>query len=242
MCITFKNKALGAVGLLLISPTLLATQQDAAGSWRSSAEIGFVSTSGNTETLTLNAKAKSTTERGLWKHSLEASALNASDRDDTTAEKYTFGGQSNYRLEDPAFLFFTINYEKDRFSGFDYQVSEALGYGRRVIDKSSLTLDLEIGPGARQSKLDGGRSENEGLIRGAAKLEWQISDNAKFAESLTIEAGEDSTITRSETSLTSQVSGNLSMKLTLNIKNNSEVPAGVDKTDTETAVTLVYNF
>lgn len=236
-----KNLAL-LVSTLLVSPAVVAQQPPDSDGWKSSAEIGFVSTSGNTETETLNARAKTSTERGQWRHSLQASALNSSDQNDTTAEKYTLGGQSDYKLEEPAYLFVTVNYEKDRFSGFDYQISEAVGYGRRVVDRKNLSLDLEIGPGARQTKLDGGKSNSEGIIRGGAKFHWGISDNSNFAEILTIEAGEDTTITQSETSLSSQVSGNLSMKLTLNIKNTSDVPAGVDKTDTETAVTLVYSF
>jgi putative salt-induced outer membrane protein YdiY len=32
------------------------------------------------------------------------------------------------------------------------------------------------------------------------------------------------------------------MKLSLNVKNNSDVPVGREKTDTATSVTLVYSF
>ncbi len=76
----------------------------------------------------------------------------------------------------------------------------------------------------------------------AATLDWRISDSSTFGEALSIEAGEDSTISKSETTLTSQVSDSLSMKLTLLLKHNSDVPPGVDKSDTETSATLVYSF
>jgi len=139
-------------------------------------------------------------------------------------------------------LFGVVTYEDDKFSGYDYRVTEAIGYGRRVIEKTNMTLDLEIGPGSRQSKLGSGESDSEAMLRVAANYGWTISKSSKFSEALTVEAGEDVTVTKSVTSLASQIEGNLSMKITFTYKNTSEVPAGLDETDTETAITLVYNF
>lgn len=210
--------------------------------WKASAELGYVSTSGNTDTETLNAKAKATTDREDWRHTFEINALSSSDTDVKTAEKYLLMGQSDYKLDDANFLFGVVTYENDKFSGYEYRVTEAIGYGRRVIDDDDLILDLEIGPGARQSKLDSGETDSEGVIRGAAKLDWAISSTSKFAEILTVEAGEDVTVSKSITSLSSKINGSLSMKFTYTYKTTSEVPVGIDDTDTETAVTLVYDF
>ena len=71
---------------------------------------------------------------------------------------------------------------------------------------------------------------------------YNISESGVFKQSLSSEIGSDSTISRSETSLSANISGNLAMKVALNINNNSEVPVGTEKTDTETAITLVYSF
>ena len=232
--------------------TVLATAMLVAGNvyaeeapkslWKASAELGFVTTSGNTETETLNAKAAASTDREQWRHKGEVTALKSSDAVNTTAEKYTLMVQSDYKLEGKNFLFGVVTYDDDKFSGYDYRVTEAIGYGRRVIEETDMTLDLEIGPGARQSKLDSGETDSEGLIRAAAIYNWTISKTSKFGEALTVEAGEDVTVTKSVTSLSSQIEGNLSMKVTFTYKNTSEVPVGVEETDTETAITLVYNF
>jgi len=234
---------------LLASAMLLANNASAADAttdkslWKASAELGFVSTTGNTETETLNAKAKASTDREQWRHAIEATALNSSDATSTTAQKFTLSGKSDYKLEGGKnFIFGTVAYENEKFSGYEYRVTEAIGYGRRIIEDDSHTLDLEIGPGARQSKLDNGDTESEGLIRAAAIFDWTISKTSKFGEELIVEAGEDVTVTKSVTSLSSQIEGNLSMKVTFTYKNTSDVPVGVDDTDTETAVTLVYDF
>lgn len=221
---------------------VLAAEEPENSLWKASAELGYVATSGNTETTTMNAKAMASTERESWRHKLEITALNASDDISTTAEKYSLTGQSDYKLTKPNYLFGVINYENDKFSGFEYQITEAIGYGRRVIDVTGLSLDLEIGPGARQSKLDTGETDSETIIRAAAKLDWAISKTSRFTEVLTIEDGEDVTISKSVTGLSSKINGSLSMKITYTYKNTSEVPVGVEETDTETAVTLVYDF
>ncbi len=236
------KKKLLPMATMFVLTQVSAAEEPAAAQWKASAELGYVSTSGNTETETLNAKAMASTERKQWRHKLEVTALKASDETGTTAEKYSLTGQSDYKLKKPNYLFVIVSYEDDKFSGYDYQLSESIGYGRRVIEETGLSLDLEIGPGARQTKLDSGQSENEGLVRGAAKLDWAVSKTSQFTEALTVESGEDVTITKSVTGLSSQINGSLSMKITYTYKNTSEVPVGVDDTDTETAVTLVYKF
>ena len=234
------------------SLTLLATAMLITGNayaedtqkslWEASAELGFVATSGNTETETLNAKATASTDREEWRHKGEVTALKSSDTDNTTAQRYTLMAQSDYKLDGKNFLFGVVNYEDDKFSGYDYRATEAIGYGRRVIEETDMTLDLEIGVGSRQSKLDSGETNSEAILRAAAIYDWDSSKTSKFGEALIIEAGDDVTVTKSVTSLASQIEGNLSMKITFTYKKTSEVPAGIDDTDTETAITLVYNF
>ena len=233
----------------LMTGNAFAEDEAAKSLWKASAELGYVSTSGNSETESLNAKAMVSTDREKWRHKGEITALKGSTTDQvtgveqTTAQKYTLMGQSDYKLGGKNFLFGVINYDDDKFSGFDYRVTEAIGYGRRVIEDADLIVDLEVGPGVRQSKLTAtGEKDSEGLIRAAAKIDWTISKSSKLGEVLTVDAGEDVTITKSVTSLTSQIEGNLSMKVTFTYTNTSEVPVGIEETDTETGITLVYNF
>ena len=237
------------LGALAISATATSyaetTVPDAAMSgatWKGNVEIGFVMTTGNTETETLNAKAKAETDREKWRHTINLEALNSSDQSVSTAERYMLSGQSSYKMGAKNFFFALVSYEDDRFSGYDYRVTESIGYGRRVLGEPALTLDLEIGPGARQSKLDSGKSEDELMARGAAKLMWKVSNTSKFTEDLTTEVGEDVTVTKSVTALSAKVNGSLSTKLSYTIKNTSDVPPGFHKTDSEMAVTLVFDL
>ena len=231
-----------AAQAIFLSANSFAAPEDNDGVWKGNVELGIVNTTGNTKTETTSAKAKAATETEKWRHTITYESLNSSDQGVTTAERYALNGQSDYKLDKKNFFFAMINYEDDRFSGYDYRMTEAIGYGRRVLDEPDLTLDLEIGPGARQSKLETGKTENETMVRGAGKLNWKISKTSSFTEDLSVDAGEDSTVTKSVSALSAQINGSLATKITYTVKNTSDVPVGVKKTDTELAVTLVYKF
>ena len=231
-------------GLIFFSSSSVYADTTAVEKWKGNIELGYVKTSGNTEAETLNTKANAETDREIWRHKLNFEALKNSDQGTTTAERYLVSGQSDYKLKGKKNFFFVyISYEDDRFSGYDYQMTEAIGYGRRVLDENNMTLDLEIGPGARQKKVEStGDVESESLVRGAARYAWKITDHSKLTEDLTAEVSEDVTVTKSVTGLSAKINSSLATKLTYTVKNTSKVPAGTKKTDTELAVTLVYGF
>jgi putative salt-induced outer membrane protein len=105
-----------------------------------------------------------------------------------------------------------------------------------------MELDLEIGPGMRFYKPDNGDSQDEGILTLAGKYWWDITDNSKFSQDLFIDIGEEYTETKSVTGIQANINKTLALKFTYTIRNKDKVPAGTEKTDTETAMTLVYNF
>lgn len=228
--------------LLLLSGSVYA-QSIVAGIWQSEVELGMVITRGNTDTQNTNAKAMVINDGEEWKHTGKLEVFKSADEDSTTAERYFASGKSAHKIDEMSYEFGLITYEDDRFSGYDYRATGTIGYGRTVIKTDVQSLNLEIGVGVRQSKIeDTGRAENEGLLRGAGIFNWKLSDHATFGEELTVDAGEDSMITKSITSLKSQVAGNLASKITYTIKNTSDVPATVKKTDMELSVNLVLSY
>lgn len=210
--------------------------------WNGDAELGVVVTSGNTETSSVNAKLKVARESEQWRHTGRFEGLGASDDDGTTAERYFVEGKSDYKFTERSYVFGLLNHEKDRFSGFDHRTSAVVGYGNKVIRQDNLSLELEAGAGYRDSETDAGDDLGEAIVTLGGDLQWVITEGSKFEEVLKIEVGDDITVTKSVTSITANVVDNLAMKATLTVKNTSDVPAGKDKTDTETAISLVYSF
>jgi putative salt-induced outer membrane protein YdiY len=91
---------------------------------------------------------------------------------------------------------------------------------------------------------DGERNEDEVIGRLAAQLDYALSENALFRQKLSSEVGVDEgeSISESETAIQASLAGNLSMKAAYRVKHVSDAPAGSEKTDTETSITLLYGF
>jgi len=230
------------VALWLICWAGAAAAAEEADGLGGEAELGLVTTSGNTNTRSVNAKLRLRYLSGPWRHEGRLEGLRTSDGDTVTAERYLANGKSDYRFNPTDYVFASVRYEDDRFSGYDYQLSEAAGYGRRMLDGERVTLDLEIGAGGRHSRETGGRQRDEGILRGAAKLGWAISATTRFTEDLLVESGESNTYTESVSALRVKINSRFALKLSMTVKHNSDVPAGVEKTDTMSAVTLAYDF
>jgi len=213
-----------------------------ASKWSGEAELGYTKTTGNTDTESLLTKGKVVNERVKWKHVGTVEIINKTDSGVKTAKRTYITGKTDYNIDELSYLFVKLSYENDDFSGYEYQYTEAFGYGYHLIKQDNLKMDIEFGAGARQSKLSTGATTSEGIIKAATDIEWKISKTSTFIQELSVEAGEDNTISRSVTALKLLVVGNLSAKLSHNIKYSSDVPVGTKKTDTESVVTLVYSF
>ena len=232
--------ALVVAGLL---PVAASAQEEAPdGPWEGKATLGYLATSGNTENSNLNTAVEIAYVVENWRHQATAKAINAAENDETTAEAYDFGWKSEWNISKHNYLFGRLSWRKDRFSGYDQQLSETLGYGRRLVDRERHQLNAEIGAGARQSDLSDGTEEEETVVRSGLDYRWQLSDTAEFRQDFIVESGGENTDLESVTAISAKVLGNIALVASYTIKNNSEVPAATEKTDTYTAVSLEYTF
>jgi putative salt-induced outer membrane protein len=145
-------------------------------------------------------------------------------------------------MGDLDYLFAVLRAEGDRFSGYSALSTESAGYGRRFIAGDRAILETEAGAGARQTHFVDGSRRNEGIVRLGAKAVCRFSAGSELREEAFSEISKDNIHTESVTSLKSRVNGNLSMKLSVSAVHNSRVPPGIKKTDTVTAMTLVFDY
>jgi putative salt-induced outer membrane protein len=205
--------------------------------------LGYLSTQGNTDSTNGNASFDVTWDLdGPWQHEWKALAITARTNDVTTAESYSAGYKAQRDLSENSYLFGALDWRQDRFSGYDRQLSETVGYGRRLIDNDSHTLALEGGAGAKQSDLVTGDELDEAIIRGGLDYLLRISDNSEFHQELILEQGDDNRYLESTSELKTQIVGNIALVLSYVIKSNSDVPVGIEKTDRFTAISLEYGF
>jgi putative salt-induced outer membrane protein YdiY len=219
--------------------------------WSGEGEVGFLMTTGNSETESLNAGLRIGYEAGRWRHTGRFQALYSAEEIETetgdeemetSAERYRASAKTDYKFTENNYAFLTGSYEDDRFSGYDYQATVAAGYGRRLLQTERLLMEVEAGPGYRYNRLQAGGKEESAILRAFALFTAKLTETSTFKQELSVETGSDQTVTESLTSLQAGIIGALSMKAAFTLEHTSTVPEGTEKTETETALTLVYSF
>ena len=236
---------------LLISGIANAEEAAKAPEWKGEISLGYILNQGNTksESIKTGAKAKKDAEKWRISSKFESYSSKSQVEDDAgnkttenTAEKYYVEGKYDYKFTEFNYFFTFANYDDDRFTDFDYQASVSFGYGRRLIHTDVHEWDAEIGPGYRVNEFQNGDSTEETIVRLATTYNWKISDSAVFLQEVNVESGEESTVSRSETALTTQINKTLSLKIAHIVKYNDEVPPDTKHADQETIISLLYSF
>jgi len=228
--------------LMVVAIALPAMADEEEGPWSGKATLGYLATTGNTENSNLNAAFEVAYAANTWVHEFRAAAISANESNSTTAEAYDIGWRSERNFTETNYLFGRLDWRSDRFSTYEKQFSQTVGYGRRVISSDIHNLSIEVGAGARQSDLTDGSSESELIFRGGASYVWTLSDTAEFTQDLSIEAGEVNTYLESVTAISANLVGSLSLVASYTIRQNTDVLPATEKTDTFTALSLEYLF
>lgn len=236
--LTFQ-RLLGFVILTLVASVSLA-QEDEGFSGR--AGLGVLATSGNSDNESINANFDLWWNHAPWGHSLTGLAIKSSTSGVTAAEANSLAWQSKYNLNETDYIFGLVAWDQDKFSSYDQQLRETLGYGRRFLDTEKHFFSGEIGVGARQSDLRDGTSQDNTIGYLGADYRWTISESSKFTQSLGIESGSDNTYIEATSALSANVLDKVALVLAFTIKNNSDVLPNTKKTDTFTTISLEYGF
>lgn len=229
--------------LFFAAPLLAAEEEEEpAGPWAGKASLSYLATSGNTENSNLGSKFEISYTTEKWLHAFDAAALFAKQDGESTAEAYAVGWKSERTLSERSFVFGRLDWRNDRFSGYDQQFSQTVGYGYRLVDREKHTLNGELGIGMRQSDLSDGTDQDDTIMTGGLYYKWAISETAEFTSDLLVESGSDNTYFESKTALKANLVGSLALVASYTIRSNSDVPVGTEKTDTFTALSLEYAF
>lgn len=210
--------------------------------WSGNVSLGFLSTSGNTETTTYKTSFEIAYEVDKWKHTFSGASNGAEDTDESTAESYQLSWKSDYNFTERDYLYGLVNWNKDRFSGVVEQLSPSAGYGRRVLEGPTHILNLEIGAGYRDADRSDGTTESGAILRGGLDYNWIWSETSGFDQDLNIESGSDNTYIESVSAIRARLVGDLNIVLSYTIKHNTDVPPGSEETDTLSAVSIEYAF
>ncbi len=241
------KKSLVALAVCFSSPALFAQSgllSDAPDEgYIGTLDVGYISTSGNSETESLNGAFKYVTRLSEdWSTGVHITGMTNENDEVREAERYTFVWNTRYDLSERSFMYSVVDYMNDYFGAYDYQAGAYVGYGHELFSDDTGHFSLGLGLGYRINALEADEDETENVVRGDLDYQYNISETASFTQAVTAIWGQDFDTYSSETALRTSISESLSLKLAYHINYNSEVPVGAEKRDTTTTVSVSYSF
>ena len=219
------------------------------------AQVGYVSSHGDTNTQTANAKLSVIYSVGDWKHDLELAGLYGKSNDIVSAERLVAGWQSNYNYSLRSYVFGALDYDDDKFSGFQYQETVSAGLGYSIVKRADATLDAQLGVGYRRLRPetleplpDGDYlrtalpQESAAVATASIKGSYAFNSVTKLTDVLATQSGSDNTMVQNDLNLQVNMSKMLAITAGYELVHNTSPPAGLVKTDTLVTFNLTYAF
>lgn len=205
-------------------------------------QLGYVASSGNSDSENFSFASKLGYEGDKLSHKLSFDVFSGSQNEATSAERYNLAYQINTELTEKQSVFVRLDYDDDRFSGFDYQASATGGLTTKWAVPKKHTFSTDVGAGFRSSQFSAGGSEDEVIVRLAAAYTLQLTETAKFEQNFSTDIGEESTLSKAVSSFSVAIAESLSLAVSLHFKHFSEPVPGATSLDRETTVSLGYKF
>jgi putative salt-induced outer membrane protein len=222
------------------------------GTWFTSAELGAISTSGNTTGTSISGKIDARHETEDWSNEYIVAGFFKEDEitDDDgeryrqrSAQRWALSAKAAYKLvEEGSRAFVLGSHVNDRFGAYTRYSSLAVGHGSQLYNSDTKALDVEIGPGYFSGLRATGETESGMTVRGAARFRWQMSPSAAFVQTLSVERGTSNVHSIAESALSTKINDTMQMKAAFSARNDTNVPVDKKNTDTQTSLTLVYWF
>ena len=220
--------------------------------WVTSAELGAITTSGNTAGTSVTGKIDARQELANWSNQYIAAGFFKEDEkplpDGQTvtvksAERFSLSAKAAYKLmEEGKKLFVLGTHVDDKFGAYTTYTTMAVGHAWGWDNAGDKRVDLEVGPGYFSGTRANGEEEAGFTVRGAAALRWQLSPSAQFSQTMSVERGTSNVHSIAEAALSTKINDTMQMKAAFAARNDTNVPANKKNTDTQTSLTLVYSF
>jgi len=231
--------------LLLTAGALMAADLQ-VGELKQHVELGYLGTSGNSDSKTLNALYSNEYQ---WTDRIDTQFRTDAyygEQDGTkTAERYRAHVIGNYHIDPRWYAYAEAGALRNTFDGYNQQYNGGLGCGYVVWDNPTQLLKLRAGYQYRYANLTTGVNEDYHYLKLGANHEYHFNEKTSLVSELNfledLESASDyETVFR--TALKTQLVDTLSLKIGFEVKyDNTPVP-GKESTDTTTSVGIVYDF
>lgn len=249
LCLCCSGVALGKGAISTAAQTKEKAQAEEKSPWDgTSASLGVNVSTGNTQSAVANGGFNLVYVKDPWSNTLNLGVLWGRADGSTNKEKFTAVDQMNYSFhkENKSFFFTNGDFTADRFSPYTYVFVSSAGYGRDLYHSEKLELSAQAGPGWRRNMVRVDQdTDNHVILVTQANMTWNITNKGSLTELLRFDYGTPFDYFQTITAFQNKIIGNLAVQISFELNYYSKIPpmsSYTQKTDTISAVSLVYNF
>ncbi|WP_028486567.1 DUF481 domain-containing protein [Thiomicrorhabdus chilensis] len=207
-------------------------------------EIGYTNTTGNTESTAVYGALKLDYIQKVYEFKSAFEVSNKSEDGDQTQERYVADLQYNrfYNESKNYYSFVQARFEQDKFADIDLDSLFSIGLGKTFIKDEVTLLRGEAGIGYQSTDYTTSDDTSQAIGRLKGDYSYKFNEHVKFTQDAILYAGAEQTKIETNTGIKVKMADSLSMKATYQYRSNSDPAPGIKKDDTQTIITLMYDF
>ncbi len=234
--------------VLLTSATLLTAlsfgaQADDNG-LKGAGEFGYTNNTGNTESTAIIGAIKLDYIQPVYEMKSAFEVNNKSEDSVQTQERYVADLQYNrfYAEDKNYYSFIQTRFEADEFADLNLDSLYTLGLGKTLIKDDIRSFKAEAGLGLQTTDYKVASDTEQTVARLKGDYSQKINEQMTFTQDAIFTAGAEQTKVETNTGIKVKMAEDLNLKAGFQYRTNSDPAPGVKKDDTQTTLTVIYDF
>jgi putative salt-induced outer membrane protein len=198
------------------------------------ADLGYVSTSGNSQVTTMNIGEKLTHERGRFLFQQAFALVYGKQRDTVNTNSIRTSGRVDYKIDQTFAFFFGAGFDRNTFAGIERRFEEQVGLAARILAATADTIRVEAGASITQQLGTDDVQRNFPAARAAAAWRHAFTTGSYFQQNVefipNMRDGDDYRL-NSESSLVAPISARIGLKLSQVARFDNRPEPGFKNTD-----------
>lgn len=202
-------------------------------------------TTGNTETRDAGVALRAKHTGDNWTQLGEFTADYGDTNEVESRNRLSAAGQVDRIFSNEWSGYTRLTWERDEFSGFENRYFLGVGAAFKALDTPDTKWTLEGGPGY---KIDEVRATDTTLAateesvggRAASRFSHSFNERVQISDTTEVVASQTSTQVLNSLALTANLMGNLSARVSFDVRHDTDPLPGFEPTDTATKFSLVY--
>ncbi|MFC1745925.1 YdiY family protein [Candidatus Riflebacteria bacterium] len=212
--------------------------------WKGSLSLDTINQDGNTDRTSHAFSGEATLKRERDKIFSKVILNYAEEAEKVTSRNSTWSNKYDLNIQKGRFVYFSLDFVKDKFKELDLRTAASLGMGFQVFKNEKRLLELEAGLGRIIETFIDGEDSRSQTARAASRFEWYFSPKIRFKDSLVYTPifKNNKFLLRNESEIVSDILQDWAVKLAHILDFDSMPSKKAEKVDRKLTLGLQHNF